>query len=446
MKKLFDHQKAGLEFLRERKCAALFWDMRLGKTKTAIRWMKSLPVERSLIVAPLSVLPVWVDELADEGIACTVLTGNVKQRMEAFDKSENKVFCINYEGLLSRSKNRTEASPMAYIAWDCVILDESTRIKNPQAKTTRVAQKYLASARYRLLLSGMPNPESALDLFEQIRFLNGHFDGCRTYWDFRNRYFTPFGEYDWFPKKGAVSAINSYVRHFSSVLTRKQAGYYTPKVYERRYVYLPDAVMRKYRKVEREYAMGEKETNYTVVRRSWLHRIAGGFPDEAEYIHRAKLDELVSLIDENFLGQPVVVYCRYTNELKAILTALRDAGHLVRSIHGETQASVREALVNGFRKKHFNILVCQTKCVQYGLNFSRASAVVYYSNWEDMEIRAQSEDRTVHLEKDTPCLYIDLIAKDTVDEDIHASLQGKRVSTTALRSRIVESLHRRALK
>ena len=51
--------------------------------------------------------------------------------------------------------------------------------------------------------------------------------------------------------------------------------------------------------------------------------------------------------------------------------------------------------------------------------------MIYYSNSYDLEKRIQSEDRAHRIGQKNKVLYIDLVAKGTVDEKIIQSLRNK---------------------
>ena len=60
-----------------------------------------------------------------------------------------------------------------------------------------------------------------------------------------------------------------------------------------------------------------------------------------------------------------------------------------------------------------------------GINLSAADTAIYFSNSWALQDRLQSEDRILSPENNT-LLYIDLITKNTIDEDIMLALQDKR--------------------
>jgi SNF2 family DNA or RNA helicase len=78
-----------------------------------------------------------------------------------------------------------------------------------------------------------------------------------------------------------------------------------------------------------------------------------------------------------------------------------------------------------------------------GLDFSAASTAIYYSNSLNPEDRLQSEDRIVHPAKREPLLYIDLLTRGSVDEDIHLALQDKGAESKFFLSRVLRNFKER---
>ena len=77
----------------------------------------------------------------------------------------------------------------ALLDWDAdmVIADESQRIKSHDAQQSRAMHQLGDKARYKLILSGTPVQNDAIDLYSQYRFLDPSVFGT-NYYQFRNRY------------------------------------------------------------------------------------------------------------------------------------------------------------------------------------------------------------------------------------------------------------------
>jgi SNF2 family DNA or RNA helicase len=69
--------------------------------------------------------------------------------------------------------------------------------------------------------------------------------------------------------------------------------------------------------------------------------------------------------------------------------------------------------------------VGNTQTGGYGITLTEAKNVIYYSNNFDLEKRLQSEDRAHRIGQVNKVTYVDLVAKDTVDEKIVDALRNK---------------------
>lgn len=439
---LFPHQQRALDYAAKRSRIALFMEMRLGKSAVAIRWARHHQLDRVLILGPTSVLPGWIDELMVEGVRASdihFLTGTTLVRRAIAAEIDTGWALANYETV------RYQPDILA-MAWDGLILDESTRIRNPRAQITKLCLKASSHIVYRAVLSGLPAPESPLDYWCQMAFLHGGFMESYNYWAFRQRYFYPdISGYDWLPKTGVLDALKKEVHRTAFVLTRKAAGMGERKIYEKRIVEMSPSQIREYRTVARDFAFRNLETQWATTQMLWLARLAGGFsPDQThpEVISDTKLTELVSLLTGELKVEPVVVWFRFNEELHAAKQWLDAARVETRTILGETKVEDRRQHVADFQAGKYRVLLMQLKCGKFGLNVSRASTAIYYSNSYDFEDRAQSEDRIVHPQKHEPLLYVDLITRTTVDHAIVDTLRDKHANSRVFMLQLVTAMKR----
>ena len=149
-------------------------------------------VKKVLIVAPTSVCAVWPKEFndyADFKYTVKVLLGDKKSRIKALDDLDKfpfealKVAVINYE---STWREDIFDRLLSYDA-DLIIADESQRIKTHDAAQSKAMHQLGDKARYKLILSGTPVQNEAVDIFSQYRFLDPTIFGMNFY-AFRGRY------------------------------------------------------------------------------------------------------------------------------------------------------------------------------------------------------------------------------------------------------------------
>lgn len=433
----FPHQQTAFDQIKDNPRPALFMQMRLGKTPVIIRWAKhhirANDVKRVLVAGPLSVLDDWIEELQREGIRrsrIALLTGPMAGRLEYAEGGAAGWYLINYEAV------RILGATLADLDWDMVILDESTTIRNPQAKVTKVLVNQYQHVPYRAILTGDPRPESELDYFEQFRFLLGNFMSFGNYWVFRHRMFkqSTFQQYLWMPRPGTRDAIKQWVHQHAIVMTQKQAGIGGRRIYERRLVDQNDAQRKAIKQLVKDFQYEYIQTNFATVRDIWLARIAGGFsPDREnpELLSNAKTQELLNLMKGELRKEQVVVWFRFNEELEHVAMVL-NAHHIsTRSVTGATPRLDRKKIRNQFKAGKFKVLCVQVRLGRFGWDLSAASTAIYYSNAYDWEFRSQSQERIVHPTKKRPLLYLDLVTRGTLDEVVVRMLREKRSNSTS---------------
>jgi SNF2 family DNA or RNA helicase len=179
---LHDYQLVARDFLRGQDRAALFLDMGLGKTAVSLAAIepRHLP---ALVVAPKRVAEnVWPVELGKwrPDLTMAVAAGSPTARANALASAADLVV-IGRDNL--RDVQRTD--------FQTVILDESSSYKSVSAARTKAARKLASPARHVWELTGTPTPNGYMDLFSQIRILDGGERLGTNITGFRNRYFRP---------------------------------------------------------------------------------------------------------------------------------------------------------------------------------------------------------------------------------------------------------------
>ncbi len=422
---LFVHQKAALDYALAKPHPALFMEMRLGKTLVAIRAIRARELYPCLVVAPLSVLTAWEDELGREGYGPADVRV-LRRKQDLLDGSRWNL--CHYELLRMRPD-------LAQRQWGAVVLDESTRIKNPKAQTTKLCLAGFRDVESRFLLSGLPSPESPLEFFTQFTFQTGAFLGCRNYWSFRRRFFQQYG-FDWVPRPDARARIKEEVRKRAFCLTRKQAGIGSQKVYEVRTVEPSKEQLKLTKQVVADYQLFDEETKWMPVVQTWLAQLAGGFAKEQQ-VGDGKFKELLALLKGELVQEQAIVFFRFNRELKEAERLLREAGISVGTMLGETTVEDRAVLGRAFRAGTIRVALLQIKVARFGIDLSAASTAIYFSNSYSLEDRLQSEDRIVHPSKKEPLLYIDLVTKQSLDPIVVRALRDKKSDAQYFSSRLL---------
>lgn len=293
--------------------------MGCGKTLTAIAvtgaGYKLGKIKRVLIVAPTSVCAVWPKEFADYAdfrYTVKTLLGTKPQRLkaladlEAFPFQSLKVAVINYE---STWRDGIFEKLMEYDA-DLIIADESQRIKTHDAAQSKSMHQLGDKARYKLILSGTPVQNEAVDIFSQYRFLDPTIFGTNFY-AFRNRYAVMGG----FNRKQIVQYkdLDELIRKEHSIayrVTKEEALDLPEQTFQTRSIILSAKERAIYDRLRRdsftELDNGGKITATTVLTKLLrLQQFTGGFlvADDAakpELVSTGKLDALSDIIKTTF--------------------------------------------------------------------------------------------------------------------------------------------------
>lgn len=426
MRTLMPHQQTALDWLREdREHVGLFMEMRLGKSLVAIRRARELGLARVLVLAPLTTLGSWKRELEAEEAPAHLVLGAKVARDRIVDGAGPGWYLLNYEGLRAHPK-------LAAADWDMVVADESTRIRNPQALTSKVCVRAFRHVRHRLLLSGNPAPESPLDYFQQFAFARGEFMGFDSYWRWRQANFqSDWNGWSWYLNPRGSQRLQLALREHALAMSRRSVHIGNAKVYEQRDVAQTVPQRRLTAEITKDLTAGDLSTKYIITKMVWLARVAGGFHPDGTLLSPAKTREIVSLLDAELRGEQVVVWFRFNDELRYTAAALRKAGHRVGEMTGLLKRDARERVLEDFWAGRTRVLCCQVKLGRYGLNLSCASTAIYYSNTYDAEDRTQSEDRVVHPTKSEPALVVDLVTQASIDEAVLDALRQKKVLSQA---------------
>lgn len=450
------HQHEVLERRKNANRLGLFHEMRLGKTLTTIWWLNAKSdAKKILLSAPLSVLASWEEELSAERQLSVVLSGSKSQRVELAMSGSARWHLTNPEGLTETGCRRSDGksiavpSQLCLLPWDAVVIDESTCLKNPASQISRVCCSAFSRVKYRACLSGLPNPEDVMDFFQQMKFLYGSLLGTDNYYEFREKHFyCDDTGYGWWPRRGTEAAMRSEMEKSCDFLTRKDAGLGNERVREFRTVEIPNKVRKEIERSEKELAVGDSETNWPIVARSWALQLLGGrSKNHPQFHHDAKLRELIEILTNELRREQVIVWFRYTAELEAALEFLSRKGIPSGRIDGAVSREDRAAYVQKFKKGKLRVMCCQYKAAKYGIDLSTSSTNIFFSLVESQEDYFQASERIESLSKSEPLLSIHLIVRDSLDEDIYESLKVKNLQSRMflrnVRQRMLERISKK---
>ena len=139
----------------------------------------------------------------------------------------------------------------------------------------------------------------------------------------------------------------------------------------------------------------------------------------------SKLKELEEVLEE--LGsQPVIIWVQFHHEVTAIQKLISDkyGANQVTTLYSETPD--RDESINKFKNNEVRYLIAHPRSAAHGLTFVNCSAMVFFSLDYSYEAHAQARDRIHRIGQSKSCLYVYLVAKDSIDEELLKVLQRKQ--------------------
>ena len=380
MRPLLDNQQAAVEKLKKLKVGALFLGCGCGKTQTAVSLINTVDdVKWCFWFCPCQTKENVEKELEKCGCRFPVdIIG-----IESVGHSDR---------IFMDTLRRIQTFKPAFL-----VVDESIKIKNPDAQRTKRLMQIGEHADYKLILNGTPITKNIVDIYSQMNFLSPKIMRNMSYYQFRDTYC----KY-WQRKRGGrveQTVITGYsnLDHLLSIID--------PYIYQ---CSLDLGLSKHYRTVRWYMSEDEREAYWNL--KYDLFEKHSDMEDGAilailsELQHsycccEEKFDVVESLIDDQTL-----VFCKY-----------------IRS---------RQELEQRFS----GVKVLTYGTGSLGLNLQEYNRIIYFDKTFDYAFREQSEARIYRTGQENDCEYYDLTGNVGLEEMIDNCIQRKTNLVEAFKS------------
>jgi SNF2 family DNA or RNA helicase len=147
----------------------------------------------------------------------------------------------------------------------------------------------------------------------------------------------------------------------------------------------------------------------------------------------SKLEALYNDVAES--SKPIIIITRFTAEANRIYNDLSDKYSCCLVTGWKRVGTIEE-----FKEGKYQVMVANIAAISHGFNLQNSCVIAFYSNTYSLERRLQAEGRIFRIGQTQPCVYIDYVYEDTVDEQITASLLLKRNLLDYIRSAKLEDI------
>ena len=348
---LFNYQRYVSEWAIKKGRGAVFLDTGLGKTLielvTAVNYNRhtNKPV---LIITPLAVAFQFIKESQKFDI------GDIEYSKDGSYNSD--IVVCNYERLIKFDSND----------FDCVILDESSILKNFDGKIKTRITSFLRKVKYRFLFTATPSPNDFVELGTSSEALGymGHMDMLSKF--FTNNEGNAVKPQNigtkWKLKGHARQAFFKWVSSWSISMRKPSDLGFPDKGFE-----LPELITNEHIvKNDKPLCIDGQMQMFNVVARRLTE-----IRTERKMTREKRCNKAVELAKD----QPVSVYwCNYNNEADLLEKLDSDA----IQIQGRMNVDEKEEILLAFAEGDITKLVTKPSMTAFGLNWQHCNHTVYF--------------------------------------------------------------------
>lgn len=460
--KPYPHQKQATARAVAQGSHAFLFEPRCGKTKAmldaiAVQHHRG-EVDRVCVVAPLTVMSVWEDEIrAHLSVPANVKTigspawnwyptnARTALKKKIHERAILKIFLINYDRFSKRGEDEAYSNEWLKTiqSWhpDLLILDESHRVASAGAIRSQSLWRMVERLRknspqdkpWVYLATGTPG--AYIKLFSQYRILDQTIFGTSKA-NFEDDYCV----YGFGPLKHTViryrnkNRLLKKIKARATIVNAQEVGLSNKEFFNPIRVDLPPKAKELYNELVTSF-IAELEDGTTIsatnagVLRLRLLQLTGGFTTDGKQIHSAKVeaahDYLSDLCDQR---ENVVGYARFIPEVLALEGAAKRAGYDVHVIRGGVKRSDRAAYVDWFRisARRPKTLVFQVQSGALGLDLTAAAETLFFGIPDGWEAFFQGINRIKGPKQKRPVRHTFITAKGTLDLRVLDALRNKR--------------------
>jgi SNF2 family DNA or RNA helicase len=418
---LWKHQALALHWASTIHSGLLWAFMGTGKSRIILELIKKKPdLKKILIVCPLSVIDVWVQQIKKW------LPGYIRGELFLSIREPGEGIVIqNYESLWRGKFGKWSLKQ----DWDLVCVDECQNIKNPSTKISGHCAKLGQIAQKRIAMSGTPITDGPLDAFGIYKFLDPGIFG-NSYKCFERKYAIAIERENYTTIEGYRNQDDFQncfdflcLRISSEVLDLPSLSFSTINVD------LPSVARKFYDEFNKEFvaylndeAMSAPNILVKLLR---LQGLTSGVVkldnEETRVVHESKAEALQTVLDG--LDEPVIVFGRFRHDLDECARMCRVLKRDYRELSGR-----RKELASWT-----DVIGVQIQTGKTGIDLTKSSVAVFMSTGYSSGDYEQAICRSHRPPQKKPVRIINIHCKKTIDEQIAQILRDKKNLVNALR-------------
>lgn len=350
---MFDFQKYVSEYAIKKGRCAIFLDTGLGKTIIELTIAQNYVLHTNkpvLIITPLAVAFQFIKEAEKFGIDDIEYSKN--------GKFKSKIVICNYERL----------HYFDYKDFECVILDESSILKNFDGAIKQECTNFLRKVKYRFLATATPSPNDFIELgtsSEALGYL-GYMEMLKMFFGNNENNIRPQEiACKWYLKPHAYDNFFKWVSGWSiSMRKPSDLGFSDDKFN------LPELII--------NYHPVKNKSNWVVNDQIMLFNIIAQSMSEVRIEQQMTIKERCEKAIELSTNHKTSVYWTNFNKEGELLQTLDKSAYQIK---GGMDLDKKEELLIGFFKGEINKLITKPKMTAFGLNWQHCNHTIYFPTW-----------------------------------------------------------------
>lgn len=411
---LYPHQSKALEETKQFNKVGYFLDMGLGKTFVGSEKLigMNLTQGKSILICQKSKIADWRSHFADY----------YRNDISAYDLSDKKQYAdfienpvgfryqlgiINYELVFRRPD-------LLNIHFITMMLDESSMITNPTAKRTKFIHKM--NADNVILLSGTPTGGKYEKLWSQLRLLGWNIS--------KELFFKQYVVQEWIEDGSGfriphivgyknVDRLKNKLAEHGCIFMKTEEVFDLPEMVE-----VPVFVnsTKEFKHFMKNCIVTLKDGTELIgdtklTKRLYARQLCGQFCTD-------KLNAFKDLVEST--DDRLIVFYNFNEELSLMQNIVAEIGKPVSIVNGQTKD------LEAYETESDSITFIQYQAGAMGLNLQKANKVIYFTLPQSSDLFEQSKKRIHRIGQKNNCFYYLLMCKNSVDEDILATLKMRK--------------------
>jgi DNA modification methylase/superfamily II DNA or RNA helicase len=338
---LFDFQKFTVKRALKAGKYAIFADTGQGKTPMQLEIANQVYLHTKkevLILAPLAVTGQTIEQGIKFNVDIQRLKGNIQ--IANYEQIDN-IDCDKY---------------------GCIILDESSVLKNETGKYRNLLIERFKNAPYKFCFSATPSPNDPMELGNHSEFLD-----IMGFNEMLAMFFVhDAGETQkWRLKGHAVNKFYEFVSTWAIMYSHPKDIGFDMKGFD-----LPPLEIIE-KQVSTELPQGMLFSGLAVN--------ATDYNSSLRETEKERIQQTIEIVNSIGKDEPIIIWTKQNDEAKNIYNQLKELGYDCRNVQGSDSNDKKESDLLGFGKNEFQILITKQSIASQGLNYQNCAYQIFNS-------------------------------------------------------------------